>query len=375
MRVVHICEEFLTGGIESLVLDLCRAMQGRQIESRILFLYGQPINAQPNHDWVEITPLRMIRTTRIDPLGLLRLRRTLLRLRPDILHCHGYYAAFAALLIRSIGPRTPIVYTVHANIYRGRQRSGLLIKRVALACDQLAAVSPLSAESVETFTGGTAHPRVVLNGIDLARVSVSDHSVRVQWRRALGVANDSLLLLTVARLNLDQKDHPTLFQSFAEILPSLGNAYLLVVGDGPHRSRLEQLAGDLGLRDRIIFLGERRDVNALLAASDIFVLASHNEGIPISVIEACCAGIPVVATEVGGLLDLRRAGLDLVLTKPRDRSSLREALLSVADPVRRQTLSRQLGERARNILSIERTAEQYLALYQQAKSEARRSLP
>lgn len=205
-------------------------------------------------------------------------------------------------------------------------------------------------------------------------MSVGDKFIRMRWREALSVGKDSLVLLTVARLNLEQKDHTTLFHSFAEILPGLGNAYLWVVGDGPHRSRLEHLASDLRVCDRIIFLGERRDINGLLAASDIFVLSSHNEGLPISVIEACCAGIPVVATEVGGLPDLRSIGLDVVLTKPRDRCSLQDALLALADPLRRQSLSRQLEEHARTLFSIERTAEQYLALYQRAKSEAERSL-
>ena len=362
--MVHICDAFIVGGIESLLLDLCSGLQKHGVESTILFLYGQDEGTTANRRAVEVVPLKMARRTRVDLRGLLRLRRILLQLRPDLLHCHGYYAALAPLLLRRVGLRIPIIYTVHASIFPGLQKSDFIIRWVLRRCEQVAAVAPEAAASVVSFTGGLVHPLVVLNGIDFSRMAPTKGFTRKAKREALGIDEDSLVLLTVAALHF-QKDHPTLFRAFAQALSRLGDARLLVAGDGQDRARLEGLVIQLGLQDRIIFLGQRSDVVDLLLASDIFVLPSRNEGMPISVIEACRAGVPVVATEVGGLADLRRAGLDMLLTKPEDIASLRDAMLSLADPARRQSMARRLPDHARAMFSIEQTAQGYLSVYRQ----------
>lgn len=372
MRVVHICNFFIVGGIESLLLDLCSSLHKHGVESTILFLYGQDEAPKGNRDGMQVVPLKMARHARVDPRGLLRLRRILLELRPDLLHCHEYYAALAPLLLRCIGLRVPVIYTVHASIFADLQRSDFIIRHVLRWCDQVVAVAPETAASIVSFTRGLVHPLVVLNGINLSRMAPSKGFTREAKREALGIHRDSLVFLTVAALRC-QKDHPTLFHAFAQARPRLGDALLLVVGDGDDRANLQTLAIHLGMQDRIVFLGKRRDVVDLLLASDIFVLSSHNEGLPISVIEACCAGLPVVATEVGSLPDLRREGLDVLLTKPGDVESLRNALLLLADPVWRESMARQLADRARAMFSIERTAQGYLSVYHQMAGRASES--
>jgi glycosyltransferase involved in cell wall biosynthesis len=175
----------------------------------------------------------------------------------------------------------------------------------------------------------------------------------------------------VAALN-KQKDHPTLFRAFARAVPEMHDPVLWLVGDGPDRQLLERLANELGIEGRLRFWGRRKDVDKLLSAADIFVLASHNEGLPISVLEACCSGIPVVATDVGGLAHLRRLGLEVLLTPEEDVGALQYALLRLADPAQRKSISERLGERARHLLSIDRTAKEYLGLYGALQLEARK---
>jgi glycosyltransferase involved in cell wall biosynthesis len=308
---------------------------------------------------------------RIDLTGMVRLRRVLLRLKPDILHCHGYYAALASLLLRLTGIRIPILYTVHAGMYRGSQRSDHLIQWVMRRCDQVTTVSHQTAASVRDFSNGTVHPIVVHNGVNLTRISVADNSARMQSRRTFGVEPDRLILMMVAALN-KPKDHPTLFRAFAQALPKLGDVELWLVGDGLERRTLEKLSNDLGIAGRVRFWGKRNDVGNLLLATDVFVLASHSEGLPISVVEACCAGIPVVATDVGGLAHLRRLGLEILLTPIKDVGALRDSLLHFADPSHRNSLSERIAERARQLFSIERTAKEYLRLYVAIQLEARK---
>jgi glycosyltransferase involved in cell wall biosynthesis len=282
--------------------------------------------------------------------------------KPDCLHCHGYYAALAALILRTTGLYVPIVYTIHANVDRGLQRSDFLIRRIAPACDWAVAVSQYTADAMERFTGGVVRPQVIRNGIDLERLELRGDFCPEAKRKALGVGEKALLLITVAALNRP-KDYPTLFRAYSEFLRSSGDAQLLVVGDGGERAELQDLVRRLGIHNRVLFLGRRSDVHELLAAADIFVLSTHTEAFPISVIEACCIGIPVVATEAGGLTDLRRLGLQVVLSEPESASSLRDALLSLLDLQRRHLVGRQLREQARLFFDIRRAADCYRSVY------------
>ena len=365
MRVVHICEQFATGGIESLVVDLSRALELHGVNCQIVHLYGQNgRSSRPEEPSLPVIPLGMNQRLRVGAGGLWRLRSVLAANRPDLLHCHGYYAALAALLLRPTGISIPILYTVHADLCRGIQHSDFVVEHVARRCEKVVAVSYRTAATVRDFTRGAVNPAVVLNGADLSRLAVFQHCTKLEKRAQLGIPGHTLVLITVAALNR-QKDHPTLLRALAESLSGLGDACLLVVGDGPCRAQLQDLAARLDLNGRVQFMGLRSDVNELLIAADIFVLASHNEGLSISIIEACCAGLPVVATRVAGLSDLPSLGIPVLLTKLGDVRGLRDAFTTLLDPLKREALGRAGKERATSLFSIERTAEGYLALYQE----------
>jgi len=336
-------------------------MQSWGIETKIFFLYGDN-DAREICTSSRAIPVRMSRTARVDPLGLVRMRAALRSWAPDVLHCHEYYPAFAALVLRYSGVRVPIVDTVHLDLFRGRQRSDPLIRWTLNHCDRVTAVSRHTATTVKSFTSGRVQPQVIANGIGLDRMKPLPQFTRESKRAALGCDADSLILITVAALT-KVKDHRTLLCAFAAALPSLGPARLMMVGDGPLRSDLEELATSLRIKQHVLFLGLRSDVQELLRAADIFVLSTHNEGFPISVIEACWLGIPAVATEVGGLADLRAANLKVVLTEARSVTSLRDALISLADRRTRQLLGQQLRKQARALFDIERTVHDYSSLY------------
>ena len=362
MRVAHICEDWLMGGIESFVLDLCRAMRSGGTESAIWFLYGED-EVRNMHAPGDVFPIRMKKKLRIDPFGLLRMRLALSRWKPDFLHCHGYYAALVALILRAAGLRIPILYTIHANVHRGMQRSDVLIRWVAQRCDRAVAVSQYTAQAMERFTGGVVRPQVIRNGVDLERLELNGGFRAEAKRKALSVGEKELLLITVAALNRP-KDYPTLFRAYSEFLCCSGDARLLVVGEGRDRPQLQDLVRRLGIQNRVLFLGRRSDVHELLAAADIFVLSTRTEAFSISVMEACCVGIPVVATAAGGLTDLRRLDLQVVFAELENPGSLRDALLSLLDPQRRQLMGRRLREQARLLFDIRATADRYRSVYE-----------
>ena len=116
MRVAHICENWGRGGIQYLIRDLCNSFERRGVTSLVAFLYEDGrVGPEAGNVW-RVRPIRMNRRARLDPLGLIRLRRELKWFSPDVLHCHTYYAALAGLILNKAGLRIPVVYTIHADL-------------------------------------------------------------------------------------------------------------------------------------------------------------------------------------------------------------------------------------------------------------------
>jgi glycosyltransferase involved in cell wall biosynthesis len=161
------------------------------------------------------------------------------------------------------------------------------------------------------------------------------------------------LVLTVARLDA-QKGIPVLLDAVA----SVPDAAFVVAGDGPDRAALEARAVSLGLADRVRFLGHRRDVASLLAAADVLVLPSLYEGLPLSVLEAMIAGVPVIATAVGGTDEVVRDGETGTLVPPGDASALAAAIRRVLGDRER---SSRLADAARALVAREHSVEAMVA--------------
>ncbi|MCS6923443.1 MAG: glycosyltransferase [Fimbriimonadales bacterium] len=187
---------------------------------------------------------------------------------------------------------------------------------------------------------------VIPNGIPLWEYR-QDAERRPQWRHQEHIPSDATVVVCVASLR-PAKNHPMLLKAFARIAHKR-DVYLLVAGgehpaSREHAQAVKRLASDLGITDRVRFLGTRTDVPAILNASDIFVLASHYEGNPLSVMEAMAAGLPPVCTAVGGVPELIQHERTGLLVPPEDEVALAEALdRLIADA----PLRRQLGAAAR----------------------------
>jgi glycosyltransferase involved in cell wall biosynthesis len=159
-------------------------------------------------------------------------------------------------------------------------------------------------------------------------------------------------VLSPARLD-EQKGHADLLAAAAEV----PEATFVMAGDGPLRAELEEMARRLGVADRCLFLGQRDDVPALLAVSDLFVLPSHFEGLPVSVLEAMMAGRPVVATAVGGTDEAVVDGETGLLVPPRDPAALATAVRRLREqPELAQRLAAGGRARVEREFSVDATA-------------------
>ncbi|MFC5727772.1 MULTISPECIES: glycosyltransferase [Nocardioides] len=264
--------------------------------------------------------------------SVLRLRRALGRSAPDLVHAHNPKAALAARL--AFGRAAPIVTTLHG-VPAGELATAVRILR--WASDRVVAVSPFVADQLAEHGYPTGRTDVVENAIEPLPSYPRDVA-----RDELGVGADEVVGLCLARL-VDQKRHDLLVQAWAG-LPQ--HALLLVVGEGATRPRIEDAVTRLGLGDTVRLLGERTDVARLLAAADLLVLPTDWEGLPISLLEAMGAGVPVVVSRVGGVIET--LGTALRLVEPGSVDSLAAA---IGELVGDEELRAELGRRGRTLVA------------------------
>jgi len=291
--------------------------------------------------------------------GVPRLARALARARPDLFHAHlswplaAKYPLAAALLARV--PAAVATVQLFPEIRLGPS-SRLQLRALAARLSAYVAVShALGARLTGELGWPPAKLEVIHNGVDPARVRRPRDPA---LRRELG-GDGGFVVLAVARLHA-QKGLGDLLRAAAE----LPEARFALAGEGPERARLEAEAGRLGVGDRVRFLGRRADVPELLAAADAFVLPSLYEGSPLAVLEAMAAGLPLVATAVGGTGELVADGESGLLVPPRDPPALARALRRLlAEPETRERLGAAARRRA-EAFTAAATAGRVMALYE-----------
>jgi glycosyltransferase involved in cell wall biosynthesis len=175
---------------------------------------------------------------------------------------------------------------------------------------------------VDQIGADASRVEVIYNAVDFGMLKTT--MSREEIRSRIGVPAEAIAAGVIARLT-DQKGHGVLFDAIAST-PALASLHLIVIGDGPLRASLEARAAALGLSPRVHFLGARRDLGDLLAAMDLFVLPSLWEGLPLSLVLAMGAALPVVSTTVAGIPEVVRDGSTGLLVPPGDAAALGAAL-------------------------------------------------
>jgi glycosyltransferase involved in cell wall biosynthesis len=280
------------------------------------------------------------------PLGLVGARRAtelarLLRAeRPAIFHAHMSWPLAAKwALAAAVLARVPSVGTVQLiPEFRLGRSSFWQLRALALGVGRYAAVSrDVAGELVERFRWPASKVDVVYNAVRPERFEAPPPA---GLREQLG-SGERPLVLTCARLD-EQKGHGVLLRAAAE-LPGVAFAF---AGEGPERGALEALAAELGVADRVAFLGYRADIAALLAACDVFALPSLYEGSSLAVLEAMAARRAVVSSAIGGTEELIDDGRSGLLVPPGDVAGLRAALTRLlGDEELRTDLARRARER------------------------------
>ncbi|HYX42776.1 MAG TPA: glycosyltransferase [Pyrinomonadaceae bacterium] len=359
IRVLHVITTLGRGGAERQLVNLVRNTNRAEFEHVVCYLHPPAdFAADLRADGYEVVCLNLPRKwpwafapARLVPL--LRARR------PRLIQTWLFEADISARLSTLIGPSIPIINTLHLTTYDAETiraahwspRKMAMLQRLdrwtARASRPLfIAVSEAVKRSAVRNLGVPASDiRVIYNSIDQATLNCAPDEPR-RLRQAAQIPTDAFIFMNVGRL-APQKGQPVLLRAFKQVADALPNAYLVFVGEGPEEAALAALARELGLSERVRFLGRREDVGACLEMAGAFVFPSLFEGLPLAPIEAMLKGLPCIVSRIEPVLELFTDKETGVLVAPGSVDELATAMIELYnEPELRQHLGARAQARA-----------------------------
>jgi glycosyltransferase involved in cell wall biosynthesis len=376
--VLHVITNLAPGGAQASVAMIARDLRQRGVDAQIAFssraatvdgdgrlraaldgwgvpLHDVPAMRHPPSPW--------------DAVALHQLGALLRRLRPAVVHSHASKAGALARVAAARARTGAIVHSVRGWAFEsshGPRRGAYLQveQRLAGLAHRLVAVSPALVDAgVSHGIGRAGDYRIIRSGIELARFAAAVDQGAV--RRRLGIPGSAPVVGTVMHL-VPAKAPLDFVAVAAQAAAAVDDLHVVVVGDGPCRRDVERAIARTGLGARFHLLGLRDDVPELLRALDVFALTSRWEGMPRVVVEAAAAGIPIVATDVGGTRDIVVDGGSGFLCRPGDVDRLARAVITLLlDPGLAGRLAAAARARVTGDFALSRVVDQHIALYRE----------
>ena len=356
MKIAHVLLSLEVGGLENGLVNLvngshgfdhlvCCLKQAGPLRDRL-----RPGVRVVEMGWAQGKSLTL-------PLRLAALFR---RERCAIVRCMNVTPLLYGFLGARLARVPALIYSNGGRVLPESPRRLRLERYMANRADCVIPVSAKLADYLRTQVGVRLDRIVVLeNGVDLSRFA----GPFPYARERLGLSPENFVVGSIGRLAAP-KDFETLLRAFHANASRIPSGVLLIAGDGPERSALEQVARELGLAARVRFLGARQDIPEILAALDVFVLSSRSEGFSNVILEAMASGLPVVATDVGDNARLVVPDETGILVPPGDRPQTADALLGLyRDHALRRRLGADARRRASETFSLARMVGRYEALF------------
>jgi glycosyltransferase involved in cell wall biosynthesis len=358
IRVLRIITRLNVGGPSIQAMALSHRLTSRGFET--LLVHGQLDADEGDMRYllpasVDVRQLPSLRRPPAahDPIVLAQLANLMRDFRPQIVHTHMAKAGAlgrlaAATYNRTIGrsARARVVHTYHGHVLDGYFSPGttrlfLTIERgLARATDRIVAISPNIRRALleDYHIGHAGQYAVVPLGFDLSTFEAIDEHAGAEARAALNITPDAHVVTTVGRLTAI-KQQSLFLDVAARVAAGDPLAVFVIAGDGSLRGALEDQARTLGLERQVRFLGWRRDLSTIYAASDLLLLTSRNEGTPVALIESLASGVPGISTDVGGVRDVLTSDAVGLVAPDGDASGLAIHVATLlGDPERRRRM-------------------------------------
>jgi len=370
IAVAYVIHSMQIGGAERSVARLINALDQQRFRPLVICL----TQSGPAAGWIESADVPVIEIKKqagVDPKALRRLSRTMLDYQVDVVHSYNW-----GTLMESAWARRQAKTPVHVHAERGsvlgaaeirglRMRlrgrvAGWLMRR----CDAVVTNAHSVARRIEVRCGySSEHVQVIPNGIEVPGGLLSPDQVQVR-RRELGIGERAVLLGSVGRL-VPVKGFDLLIEALHRLLSGGGDYHLLLVGDGPQREKLQGLARELRISDRVHLVGHQDEVGQWLSLLDIYLNTSHSEGMSQSLVEALAAGRPSIATNVGdAAVVLGEDGGCGRLIPADDIPSIVSAVESLMPGNLRALMGKYASERHATLFSAPAMSARYAAVYE-----------
>jgi glycosyltransferase involved in cell wall biosynthesis len=369
VRVLQILQQPSRRGAELFARQLCAAFKTRGVATRTVYLYGEgrgaPLDLLPDDRVLAPQPRTHWERVAIDPWLLGSLRREVHSFEPTIVQLNGGRAVKYGSALRLLEPKASWK-VVYRNIgdpcewIRGARKRALFRRIVFPALDGVICLTDENSTLLRSRYGVKAPMVVVPSGISPDHLAA--RSSRQDVRARLHTPADVVVLLYVGSLTAEKRVD-RLLRALHSLADSGRNVALWIAGEGPKRHELEFLADEVKIAHLVKFLGVQSQVGDLYRAADIFALASATEGIPAVVLEAAYSGLPVVATDVGGLRASVIADESAFLVPPNDQAMLVARLAQLCDSPAHRSSFGAAGMKLAASHLIEHVAEDYLAFF------------
>ena len=353
MKVIQIIPAFVVAGAEIMCENLVYALKRQGADVIVVSFYDQKSAITERLEAAGVKIRYLAKRVGFDFSMIGKLRRIFKEEHPDVIHTHLYAMQYAipAAILSGVKAR---VHTVHSIATKELGRTKRVLAKFFYKNHGVVPVA--LSETVQSTVADEYKLEkekipVVLNGVDLSRC--------IPKKRY--EASDKFRILHIGRF-VEVKNHKMLVRAFGKFHSAHPDSELLLIGDGELRSNIETLADELELRESVRFLGIQSDVHRFLHDADVFVLPSLYEGIPMTLIEAMGTGLPIVATDVGGVPDMLINGQSAILTSVSE-NELVDAFFAIYDS---KELRRQLGVAAlaaSHKFSADEMARKYLEIY------------
>ena len=366
LRVSIILSELRPGGMERLVVHLAIGLAKRGVNVLVICLQGHGI----------LAPLLIQENIRIitleshsgkDIYALLRLRTELKKFRATVINLHDYSSLPYVVLANFLAGRRPVTFTAHGLLYEGFDLLQKRLRFFARFLTAICAVSNKVATRHREYLGWKKSVQVIANGVPEVIV---DNEKRQKVRAELGCPDDTHLFLAVGNPR-PEKGFDDLLDAVAILREQTEDFMVVIAGSLTDSSYCQNLLLKLeqkGLGVHCRFLGFRQDTAALYSAADIFVLSSRSEGLPMVILEAMMAKLPVIATRVGGIPDA--VADNALLVDSQSPVQLADAMQRMmVDSALRTQLAKMGQEHVEKNFGVERMVDQYLDWYEKIGSK------
>lgn len=360
-RLVQILRSAYYGGVENHVFSILKHINYEKYDVHLICLTNEPVNKKFRSINIHIHQLDDISAQSLKAISnIMPLIKILKVIKPDIVHLHGIRPIFIGSVASKIKNVKHIISSYHGS-YKlmsigidGKQKKHLLLaskimhyigftlsNNIIVDADNLKnEIQEIYDVNLLTKSKSWIDKTISIhNGIDVSRyVNVCKNR---NIRRDIGISPEAIVIGTISRLDEPKKGVAILLQAARDILRCYKDVYFIIVGEGYSKTELHNMAADYGISNRVIFLGYWDNLTEIYSTLDIFVLPSISEGFPIVNLEAMASGLPVVATNVGGVPEAINDNVNGLIVPPKDKNALRDAIMVL---INSQELRKRMGQ-------------------------------